>query len=351
MRRRRHVQEEHVNHERWLVSYADFITLLFAFFVVMYSISQVNESKYRVLSNTLTSAFNRPELTLDPFQVGKVAKSNPLSVIELDGASSQTEEGGEGQRNGQQPEAFIDISQRIEQALGDLIKQKLVKVSGNESWLEIELSSSLLFESGDARLSVRALEVLGQISAVLQRHDNSVRVEGFTDNVPIHTRQFPSNWELSAARAATVVRLFTEEGMNPARLSAVGYGENQPVADNESSEGRARNRRVVLKVSKQSPQALAQADPVLETISSKPGVAQPEQQAGVQLPALSSQRQAERMADEFTSREQPQAARRGNAETTSQDAPSGVRTVELEDGGLLFTRDNAAPDSGDSGTH
>lgn len=343
-RRKKH--EEHENHERWLVSYADFITLLFAFFVVMYSISQVNESKYRVLSNTLTSAFNRPELTLDPFQVGKVAQSNPLSVIELDGASSQAEEeGGEGQRNGQQPEAFIDISRRIEQALGDLIKQKLVKVSGNESWLEIELSSSLLFESGDARLSVRALEVLGEISSVLKRHDNAVRVEGFTDNVPIQTRQFPSNWELSAARAATVVRLFTEEGMNPVRLSAVGYGENQPVADNSSSEGRARNRRVVLKVAKQAPQTVEQSDSQSEVAKPRPDIKQPQQQSGVQVPDRSSQQQAERMAEELSGPQQPDSQE--VEASVPQPAPSGVRTVELEDGGLLFTRDNAAPESGD----
>lgn len=241
MARRKRI-EEHVNHERWLVSYADFVTLLFAFFVVMYSISQVNQSKYRVLSNTLNAAFNQPELTLKPIQIGELPKSSPVSLIQLDASATQRAD---------LPQEFKQLSEQLERALGGLIQSNLVTLRGNELWLEIELNSSLLFDSGDAELKNRAaLELLGQIAAILRAQNNPVRVEGFTDDVPIHTPRYPSNWELSSARAASVVQFFIEEGLDPARLMAVGYAEYQPIAPNDSAEGRSRNRRVVLMVSK-----------------------------------------------------------------------------------------------------
>lgn len=318
--RRRRPPEEHVNHERWLVSYADFITLLFAFFVVMYSISQINESKYRVLSNTLTAAFNRPEMSLDPFQIGEEARSNPINVIELDGSGGRSRDGGEGQRHGAQPEAFIDISEHIERALGDLIRQQLVRIEGNETWLKIELSSSLLFASGDAELSIPAMEILGEIAAALYPHDNAVRVEGFTDNLPINTRQFPSNWELSSARASAVVRLFVEEGIVPQRLSAVGYGEHRPVADNASAEGRARNRRVILKVSRYA--------------------SEEQEQQGAEAVGAAAEMPPPPVPDQ--SGPVVEASGETGTDASAIDGTAGgVRTIQLDDGALLFTRDAA----------
>ncbi len=256
MGRRKH-SEEHTNHERWLVSYADFITLLFAFFVVMYSISQVNESKYRVLSNTLENAFNQPDLSIKPIQIGETAKSNPTSLIKLNADAlkekvGQSDDGNQhgGEKQGDMPDDFQKIANKIEQAFGDLMKQNLVSLRGNEEWLEVEMKSSLLFDSGDATLSNNALELLAKVAAILKEQNNAVRVEGFTDNVPIHTPRFPSNWELSSARAAAVVELFVEEGIDASRLVAAGYGEFQPVAPNDSPEDRAKNRRVVLMISK-----------------------------------------------------------------------------------------------------
>ncbi len=252
---RRKGHEEHANHERWLVSYADFITLLFAFFVVMYSISQVNESKYRVLSNTLEDAFNQPELSLKPIQVGETAKSNPANLIKLNGeaasekiAQAQTEQ--QQMQDGRLADEFKQIASEIEKAFGDLMKQNLVSLRGNEEWLEVEMSSSLLFDSGDATLSNHALELLGKISDILKDEKNAVRVEGFTDDRPIHNVRYPSNWELSSARAAAVVQLFIEEGFDASRLVAAGYGEFQPKVLNDSPENRAKNRRVVLMISK-----------------------------------------------------------------------------------------------------
>lgn len=245
MARRKRI-EERVNHERWLVSYADFITLLFAFFVVMYSISQVNQSKYRVLSNTLNAAFNQPELTLKPVQVGEQARSNSLNPIALDGSARPHDA-----RQNDLPQEFRQLSEEFEQALSGLIEKNLVTLRGNELWLEIELNSSLLFDSGEAELKThQALELLGQIAEILRTQNNPVRVEGFTDNVPIHTARYPSNWELSSARAAAVVQFFVEEGMDPGRLMAVGYAQYQPIASNDSAEGRGKNRRVVLMISK-----------------------------------------------------------------------------------------------------
>ncbi|HSB95652.1 MAG TPA: flagellar motor protein MotD [Spongiibacteraceae bacterium] len=250
MARRKHT-EEHVNHERWLVSYADFITLLFAFFVVMYSISQINESKYRVLSNTLTDAFNQPELAVHAIEIGETAKSNPINLVQLSAMAIKDKEGkGKDDKEGEMPDQFKEISSKIEEALGELIKQNMVTLRGNEQWLEIEMRSSLLFDSGDATLSNKALELLGQIGGILREQKTPVRVEGFTDNIPIHSSRFPSNWELSSARAAAVVQLFIEEGLDPTQLMATGYGEFQPIADNDTPENRSKNRRVVLMISK-----------------------------------------------------------------------------------------------------
>jgi chemotaxis protein MotB len=250
MGRRKHV-EEHSNHERWLVSYADFITLLFAFFVVMYSISQVNQSKFRVLSNTLEDAFHQPELAVEVIQIGEKARSNPTNLVALNVDAAKLKEGNGGpQSSAAMPDEFKEVANKIAEAFGGLMAQGLVTMRGNEEWLEIEMKSSLLFDSGDAALSNNALEVLGQIATILREQKNAVRVEGFTDDKPIHTARYPSNWELSSARAAAVVQLFVEEGMDASRLVAAGYGQAQPVVPNDTPENRTKNRRVVLMISK-----------------------------------------------------------------------------------------------------
>lgn len=256
---RRRVVEERVNHERWLISYADFITLLFAFFVVMYSISQVNESKYRVLSDSLTDSFNAhsgsPEKSLKPIQIGEVARSNPIHLIALNDpavANNQQTDPSTDPADASHTDSLKQISSDIDELFGELVGSKLINVRGNEEWLEVELSSSLLFSSGEAQLSTSALEVLEKIVSILKEGSNPIRVEGFTDNIPINNQQFPSNWELSAARATAVVQLFVEEGVTPSRLAAIGYGEHQPIDTNETPEGRNRNRRIVLMISKDS---------------------------------------------------------------------------------------------------
>lgn len=235
MRRRRR-QPEHENTERWLISYADFITLLFAFFVVMYAISSVNEGKYRVLSDTMVSAFSNTPRTLEPIQVGEEG---------IPGEPSLFDPGSTGDPVGN----LSRIADDFERVLSPLIEQDLISVHRDEHWIEIEINTSLLFGSGSAELETNAIPVLRRLADILRQYPNAIQVEGFTDNVPIATVVYPSNWELSAARAASVVHLFNRSGVDPERMVAVGYGEYRPIADNTTPEGRRKNRRVVLVVS------------------------------------------------------------------------------------------------------
>ncbi len=242
-----------------MVSYADFITLLFAFFVVMYSISSVNEGKYRVLSDAMITAFSSPSKSLEPIQIGEPIKmpldmrkgigiesvkiphiSLPVEeqpVVKVDERSMQTE---------QDKKNMQAISDKIMEAMSGLIDTDQIKVRRTDKWIEVEISSKILFQSGGALLQYEAVPVLVDLAKILRQFPNSVRVEGFTDNLPISTDVFPSNWELSAARAASVVHLFTDEGVDPTRLAAIGYGEYRPIADNSTPQGRIRNRRVVV---------------------------------------------------------------------------------------------------------
>ena len=240
MARRRH-QEEHENNERWLVSYTDFITPLFVFFLVMYSISSINEGKYRILSDSLEGVFSQPDRSIKPVPVGeeRPRTTEPDVSTIIESARSETA-----------PDPLQDIAKGMREAFGDMIMNDQMTVRGNELWIEIELSSSLLFSSGEALPTDMAFNVIEKIAKILAPYENPVHIEGFTDNLPINTAQFPSNWELSTARAASIVRMLAMDGVNPGRLAAVGYGEFQPVADNALAEGRARNRRVVLVISR-----------------------------------------------------------------------------------------------------
>ena len=243
---RRRQPEEHENHERWLVSYADFITLLFAFFVVMYSISSINEGKYKVISQALIGVFNDPERSMKPIPIGD---ERPLSVKPAEPLIKDSEQvdAGLGQSSS---DPLQTIADDVRDAFGDLIKSDQMTVRGNELWIEIELNSSLLFGSGDAMPSDMAFNIIDKVAAILKPFDNPIHVEGFTDDQPIRTAQYPTNWELSSARSASIVRMLAMQGVNPGRLASVGYGEFQPVANNATAEGRARNRRVVLVVSR-----------------------------------------------------------------------------------------------------
>ncbi len=290
---RRRQPEEHENHERWLVSYADFITLLFAFFVVMYSISSVNDGKYRVLSNTMEAVFKDQTRSLDPVQMGEVVRSmhvNEENVLPATGigdteepvvpeAEQQTPsiqevppeplpetgmgpEAGMGPEKNAEPEkpaiddsddgtgnelaSLQTIADDVERNMAPLIDEDMIEVRREDFWIEVEMKTNTLFGSGSARLETEAIPILRKLSDNFKAYDNPIQVEGFTDNLPINTSVYPSNWELSAARAASVVHLFTRFGIDPVRLSAIGYGEYRTIADNSTVEGRQKNRRVVI---------------------------------------------------------------------------------------------------------
>ena len=243
MGKRRHREEEHENHERWLVSYADFITLLFAFFVVMYAISSVNDGKYRVLSSALNSAFSdiRGEASAvigmnNP--PGIQGPANPLSKI---GALSDRE-------RAQKREKLSKMARDIKDALAGLAKEGQINVTEGAFGLTIDINSSLLFASGDSRLNPVAVKALAAIGQVLASSEFPIAVEGHTDNAPINSGVFQSNWELSAVRAASVVRVFVDNGVSAGRLTATGYADQRPVADNATPDGRQRNRRVAVTI-------------------------------------------------------------------------------------------------------
>jgi chemotaxis protein MotB len=231
-RRKRH--EEHENHERWAIPYGDLVTLLLAFFVVMYSISQVNEGKYRVLSDSLNAAFRGTPTTMEPVQVGQAAATTVAApLVQLPGEV--------------QSMALRQLADAAGEAMQPLIQQGLVDVDGGDGKLSIAIRSDILFASGSAAPSAEALPVLKLLGEVLRDFPVDIKVEGHTDDVPV-SGIYPSNWELSAARAASVVHLLIDGGVAPARLAAVAYGEFRPVLPNATPDGRNANRRVVLQV-------------------------------------------------------------------------------------------------------
>src|SRR3569623_361402 len=279
--------EEHENHERWLISYADFITLLFAFFVVMYSVSSVNEGKFRVLSDALVAAFRSSNKSMEPIQVGQISKSKQEAGV-LSAIVDQ-QKTGFGDQKSNEPEHPLGVDQaaeqkaanervaiimhmadQIEKDMAGLIQQDLITVRRGALWIEIEIKTSILFSSGSALLQPDSVPVLQQLAKILQGFPNPIRVEGFTDSIPISTAAFPSNWELSAGRAASVVHLFSTAGIAPQRLAAIGFGEFRPIADNSSAEGRGKNRRVVIVVLES-----AQAERIFSTQSQAGGDASP----------------------------------------------------------------------------
>jgi len=246
--RRRRPEPENPNHDRWLISYADFITLLFAFFVVLYALSSVNQGKYRILSDSLIAAFKTEPRAIQPIQIGEISRSTAINIIKYDGEKSAQDTDNSSNQDDYLEVNLQEMADKIEYAMERLIDKDLVKVRRSKTWLEIEINSSLLFDSGNAKFINKSASVLKEIAKILKSFPNPVNVEGFTDNIPINNEIFPSNWVLSAARAASVVHIFEKNGVAPERMTAIGYGEYRPIADNSGSVGRRKNRRVVLAV-------------------------------------------------------------------------------------------------------
>lgn len=241
MPRRKPIPHESENTDRWMVSYADFVTLLFAFFVVMYAISSINEGKYRVLSDTMTEAFKVPPKSPDPIQIGKETKV--IDVVETGNSIIKPVQVLPKPERTYERE-MKQIAETVSKSVQPLIDKGLIKVTQNKLWVEIEMNTNILFSSADSELEDEAYPALEALAKVLKTLPNAIDVEGHTDNLPINTDKFPSNWELSSARAASVVHLFTKYGVSPKRLSSIGYAEHRPIASNDTEDGRLRNRRV-----------------------------------------------------------------------------------------------------------
>ena len=244
-RRRRREADEPENHDRWLVSYADFITLLFAFFVVMYGISSINEGKYRVMSDSIGSAF-RNETGTPSGAVVVVSPGDPAPLAIPLRRTPPRAKADETQA--MKKEHLRNLAKDLNQALAPLLAQGKVRVTEGDLGITVDINASVLFAPGEARLDLGAVRALGTVGRVLAATDFPIAVEGHTDNIRISTPQFPSNWELSAARAASVVRLFIDTAVDPRRLTATGYADQRPVADNATAEGRQSNRRVAITI-------------------------------------------------------------------------------------------------------
>ena len=244
MARKKHGEEEHENLERWLVSYADFITLLFAFFVVMYAISMVNEGKYRVLSDALVSAFHKTPGDSGGAHVA--VNAIPGAVLQLPVIRPQLAQQKADAAKRENREKMKNIAQDVAAALAPLVQSGQVRVTEGALGITIDINASLLFQPGDARLSQEAIRALSAVAQVIASADFPITVEGHTDDTPISTAQFPSNWELSGVRASSVVRLMIDRGVGSRRFTAIGYADQRPVGDNATPEGRARNRRVAI---------------------------------------------------------------------------------------------------------
>jgi chemotaxis protein MotB len=212
-----------------MVSYADFVTLLLAFFVVMYSISSVSEGRYRKVSEALQQAFK----TSEPRKPA-IMEANRLPPA----VSPQPSAAG--------VPGMQAMAEDIRSVLDDLMRSGQVRVTETERGIAVEIDASVLFAPGDAELGRDAARSLTAIARILARTPNGLLVEGHTDNSPISSPMFPTNWELSSARASRVVRLFAQAGVAPERMGAVGFGEHRSIDTNTTPEGRSRNRRVTV---------------------------------------------------------------------------------------------------------
>ena len=257
---------EHVNHERWLVSYADFITLLFAFFVVLFSSSQVDKRKVGKISMAMQEAFQQmgifqaansrtPMVTADPLPA-----ENVQPIEDGKGISGRGKTASPFENMAESPPAPKDletVQKQLSTALAAEIQRHEVVLKTNREGLVISLQEIGFFDSGSADLRPASEAAVQRIVEVLRAQSNAIRIEGHTDDVPIHNAHFASNWELSTARATEMIRLFiTHYNLPATRLSAAGYAEYHPVASDDTVEGRAQNRRVDIVVLGPTPEGL-----------------------------------------------------------------------------------------------
>ncbi len=235
-----------VSHERWLVSYADFITLLFAFFVVMFSSARIDKQKTAQLAQAIQTAFQAMGAPASAqANPGVEAKAVTAALNSPDAlARVPAPQLGSADVN-HKGEDFAAIQKELEKLLSPEIKRQEVALRIEPDGLVISLREIGFFDSGSAEIKPQAMAAIARVANFLRQRNCALRIEGHTDNIPIHTSLFASNWELSTARATVLVKMLIEQdGFSPERLSAAGYGEFHPVADNSTTAGQQLNRRV-----------------------------------------------------------------------------------------------------------
>ncbi len=266
---KRHKEEEHENDERWLVSYADFITLLMVFFVVMYSLSRADAAKFEQVSESLRTAFGNPKTSPIRFQnIGERARKKAQESA--DKAKDKAAQDNKRRKT---------RIQEVEEKLKEMVKankdlDKLITIQGNAAGTEltVRLADSLLFQAGRAELTAESLDLIGRIAGILTSLGAPVNISGHTDSIPISNDEFSSNWELSTARSTSVIKYLVDNlGIPPAILSASGYAEHHPIAANDTPENRAKNRRVEFVITESgAPPADATVDAALREVEPAP---------------------------------------------------------------------------------
>ncbi len=249
-------RQEHSNHDRWLVSYADFITLLFAFFVVLYSSSQVDKRRVGQLALAIQVAFQQMGIFDASNTKSAVANTEPMPFSNVQIVENVERFASLGRiapsphgipAGAAQSDDLNQLRRELQNALQAQIKKHEISLTPTREGLVVSLREAGFYDTGSAQLRKDTSTVLDEFIAIVAPHNFHVRIEGHTDNIPIHSTQFQSNWELSTARATEMVKLFiTRYGISPDRLAASGYAEFHPVATNDTPEGRAMNRRVDL---------------------------------------------------------------------------------------------------------
>ena len=274
--------DDHVNHEAWAIPYGDLVTLLLAFFVVMYSVSSLNTGKYRVMSEALMAAFRGEPQRDMPITV-EVREGIPTTdLVTMPASESQAgappSPGRTTQGRSADPSPDLStIASRMARALAGLVMVDKVIIRQHKDWVEVEIQNDVLFPSGSASLSSEAQQLMTDVGKALADIKNPVFIEGHTDNVPISTLQFPSNWELSAARASAVLKILAAQGVAPQQMTVLGYGEQRPLQPNDTVEGRSANRRVIL--------AILEPDRLRRGLYSLAPPAAPRPTAGDRVPA------------------------------------------------------------------
>lgn len=248
-KKREEPQEEPENHERWLLTYSDMITLLLGLFIMLYAMSNVDKDKYAQVATAMSNAFGASgsKIIQQAESGNTIINDFPMPSKSPSGQSETGNKNGGNQKTEQQ--MMDDLAQRIQKYVSEKGLRSQIKVDNLERGVVIRVESSYFFQSGSDSISVGTRKKIDDIGVYLKNLPNYIRVEGHTDNVPISNKKYDTNWNLSTARATKVVNVLTKDlKFNQSRLAAVGYGETRPIAPNNNAANKAKNRRVEIVV-------------------------------------------------------------------------------------------------------